>query len=108
MDIGNQFNKLQERKAMLDMLMQREASFPDHGTSCSKPRINPSWAHEFWNARLREHADVKRALGVGTATMVDHLRIYHDPFESCEPRSVKIPHDDVQQNILPVFLQGGE
>lgn len=31
------------------------------------------------------HEDIKRQLGVGTATLRDHLRDYKDPFEPSDP-----------------------
>jgi hypothetical protein len=105
MDIGNQLNKLRERRAMLDMLTQREAALPERRKSCSDARRNSSWAHKFWSARVNGEADIKRVLGVGTATLSEHLRMYKDPFEAGEPDGVAIALDG-EQSALPLILQG--
>lgn len=73
MKISNNIAKQQERESMLTMLRQREVTSPS--------RPIPDRTHEFWRKRLLEPAEIKRVLGVGDASMSDHLRLYKDPFD---------------------------
>jgi hypothetical protein len=76
MDINIKLKKEHGSKVMLGLLEQREGKMKD------QPKT--SWVHEFWRRQVMDHIEIKRALGVGTATMSNHLRIYKDPFESSE------------------------
>lgn len=45
--------------------------------------------------------DIKRQLGVGTATLRDHLRDYKDPFEPSDPAPVTtVPGIDFELFVL--------
>jgi hypothetical protein len=73
MGINTSITKQQEREIMLEIQRTRETASPCHP--------DPNWMHDFWSGRLSDHAEIKRVLGVGVATMSDHLRLYIDPFE---------------------------
>jgi hypothetical protein len=77
--------KQSERAAMLVLLREREGRTPG--------RANPHWVHCFWRQRIMGNEEIKRMLGVGMATMSDHLRLYKDPFEPSGEEVRRVPFE---------------